>query len=255
MPRLLRRFGYQLTVLGLIGLVGSLGLFVILVMLPDLRAGAAAPTAAPSPSSTAPFAVMSWIDLPADADCAACHQTETGIGVRPVPQVAHPLRGWTDCIACHANDRLVTTAGGHAGLHATDCLVCHEPAVLPVPLSRPHRAPENQDCLNCHGRTEPLPADMAHRAESVCWLCHRVSDEPPPAPQHPITAGQVDCLSCHNAGDLGALPEDHLTRTVEECLLCHVPSPGSSVTPRPDTTSTPGSQQGVRWPLVFARPS
>lgn len=260
MFRLLRRFGFEISLGVLVGLIAVVGLFVVAVVLPDLHADSAAgPSAAPSPGSTAPAVVMSWVDLPADADCAACHQTETGVGVRVVPKIAHPLRGWTDCTACHANDRLVATAPGHAGLHAADCLICHEPADLPAPLSRPHRELQNQDCLDCHGKTEPLPADMAHRTESVCWLCHRLPQEQPPAPQHAITVGQSDCLTCHYAGDVGALPTDHLARTANECILCHVPSPGSSFTPgptvttRPVTISTPGTQQGLRWPLVFVR--
>jgi hypothetical protein len=253
MRRLLRRFGFQLSLLVLVGLIGMVGLFVVAVVLPDLQSTADGPTPAPSPSPIAPTVVMSWVNLPPDADCAACHQTESGVGVVTVPKIAHPLRGWTDCTACHANDRLVSTAPGHAGIHATDCLVCHEPADLPVPLSRPHRELQNQDCLDCHGKTEPLPADMAHRAQSVCWLCHRLPEEQPPAPPHAITAGQSDCLTCHYAGNVGELPADHLTRTANECVLCHVPSPGSSVTPVPAATATPGAQQGVRWPLVFIR--
>ncbi len=259
MRRLLHRFGYQLSLVVLVGLIGIFGLFVVVIVLPDLQAGVAAPTAVPPPSPTAPTVVMSWVNLPANADCAACHETESGVGVRVVPKIAHPLRGWTDCTACHANDRLVSTAPGHTGIHATDCLICHEPAELPAPLSRPHREMQNQGCLDCHGKTEPLPADMAHRAQSVCWLCHRLPDEQPPAPQHAILAGQADCLTCHVATDVGALPADHLTRTGNECVLCHVPSPGSSLTPgssftpSPAVTSAPGAQQGLRWPLVFVR--
>jgi hypothetical protein len=254
MRRLLRRFGFQLSLVVLVGLIGVVGLFVIVVALPELQADSAVgPSAVPSPSPSAPPLVMSWVNLPANADCVACHQTESGVGVRAVPKIAHPLRGWTDCTACHASDRLVATAPGHAGIHATDCLICHEPADLPAPLSRPHREMQNQDCLDCHGKTEPLPSDMAHRAQSVCWLCHRLPEEQPPAPQHAILAGQSDCLACHVATAIGALPADHLTRTADECVLCHVPAPGSSFAPSPVVSATPGAQQGVRWPLVFVR--
>jgi hypothetical protein len=252
MRRLLRRFGFQISLIGLIGLIGVVGLFIVVVVLPDLQAGAVAPTNAPSPSPTAPLVVMSWVNLPADADCAACHQTANGVAP-DVPKIAHPLRGWTDCTACHSNDRLVATAPGHSGIHATDCLVCHEPADLPAPLSRPHRELQNQACLDCHGKTEPLPSDMAHRAQSVCWLCHRLPEDQPPVPQHPIKADQTDCLGCHYAGDLGALPADHLTRSANECVLCHVPSAGATSTPSAPVTPSPGAIQGIRWPLVFIR--
>jgi hypothetical protein len=265
MRRLLRRFGYQISLAILVGLIGLGGLFVLVVVLPDMQAASVAPTATPLVSPTAPGVVMSWVNLPADAECAACHQTQSGVGVVPVPRIAHPLRGWTDCTACHANDRLVTTAPGHTGIHATDCLVCHEPAELPAPLSRPHRELQNQECLTCHGVTAPLPKDMAHRTESVCWLCHRLPDEPPPAPQHAIAVAQSDCLTCHSAADYGELPADHLSRTAAECVLCHLPGPGATSapagTPGPGTTLTTGPgvtasppiQQGIRWPLVFFR--
>ncbi|MEO8625415.1 MAG: hypothetical protein ABI452_01830 [Candidatus Limnocylindrales bacterium] len=253
MRRLLRRFGFQISLLLLVGLIGAGGIFVLAVVLPDMQAGAATPSSTPGASPTAPAAVMAWVNLPANADCAACHQTEGGVGTLTVPRIAHPLRGWTECTACHANDRLVATAPGHSGIHATDCLVCHEPADLPAPLSRPHRELENQDCLSCHGKTEPLPEDMAHRAQSVCWLCHRLPEEQPPIPQHAIVAGQADCFTCHVAADVGALPADHASRTVNECLLCHVPGPGATFTPGPFSTPPPGAPQGLRWPLVFVR--
>jgi hypothetical protein len=253
LPGFLRRFGYQIMVVGLVALIVVAGGYVLAVILPDLQRGTARPSAVPSPSATAGTLVMSWVNLPANADCAACHQTEGGVGNVTVPRIAHPLRGWTDCTACHANDRLVATAPGHAGIHATDCLICHEPADLPAPLSRPHREFQNQDCLTCHGKTEPLPEDMAHRAQSVCWLCHRLPDEQPPVPQHAIVAGQVDCLTCHVAGDVGALPADHASRTVSECQLCHVPTPGATATPTPSALPSGGGAQGLRWPLVFIR--
>jgi hypothetical protein len=250
MRTLLRRYGYQAAVGALLGVIISAGLFVLIVALPDLQR-AASPSAAPPPSPTAPSLVMAWIDLPPNADCAACHMTEGGVGLRDIPKLAHPLQGWTDCTACHANDRLVTTAPGHAGIHATDCLMCHEPTDLPPPLSRPHRELQNQDCLDCHGKAEPLPDDMAHRPQSVCWLCHRLPDQQPPVPAHAIFVGQVDCLNCHVAGNVGVLPADHSRRTADQCLLCHGPKPGSSAPPARPAMVSPPTQQGLRWPIVF----
>jgi hypothetical protein len=248
MIRLLRRFSYELLLVGLVALIVLAGLFVLTVALPGLQGAASAPSPSPTPQATSRSLVMSWLNLPPDADCAACHLTsQGGVGVRPVPKVAHPLRGWTDCTACHANERLVATAPGHGGLHATDCLICHEPAELPAPLSRPHRELQNQDCLECHGDTAPLPDDMAHRTESVCWLCHRLPQEEPPLPAHPITAGQTDCLSCHGAGPQGPMPPDHATRSASECLLCHAPQPGASLSPAP---TQPAGQQGLGRPVL-----
>jgi len=85
--------------------------------------------------------------------------------------MAHPLEGWRDCTACHANDRLVKTAPGHSSLHRADCLVCHKPpAPGTTPAGRPHHIPTDQPCIACHGKTAPLPTDMAGR--SNCWVCH-----------------------------------------------------------------------------------
>ncbi len=232
--RFLVRHWYSIVLGGLLSAVLIAGGFVLVVALPDIQrtgaTGAVTPTASPSPSPTP--GVMSWVAMPADADCAACHQTENGaIGLKPVPKIAHPLDGWSDCTACHATDRLVQTAPGHTGIHATQCLTCHQPGNLPPPLSRPHRELQNTDCLSCHGKTAPLPTTMAHRTQTVCWLCHRLPAEQPPVPPHAVKAGQTDCLRCHVAGMVGALPEDHAKRTASECLLCHAP-PSSSPVPQ-----------------------
>jgi len=207
------------------------GGFVLAVVIPDAQRAAAlledpsssaSPSGSPSPSAD----VMTWLGMSADSDCAGCHVTEGGtVGLRPVPAIAHPLKGWTECTGCHASDRLVATAPGHTGIHAEDCLTCHQPGDLPAPLSRPHRELQNNACLDCHGPTAPLPSDMAHRGESVCWLCHRLPEEQPPKPGHQVLSDQTNCLSCHVAGKVGALPEDHATRAPTECLLCHA-TPG-----------------------------
>jgi len=203
------------------------GGFVVTTVIPDAQRAAAgledpsssaSPSQAPAPSQD----VMTWLGMSADSDCAGCHVTDGGtVGLRQVPAIAHPLKGWTDCTSCHASDRLVDSAPGHTGIHAEDCLTCHQPGDLPAPLSRPHRELQNDACLDCHGSTAPLPTDMTHREESVCWLCHRLPEEQPPKPGHQVLSEQTDCLSCHVAGKVGALPGDHVDRAPTECLLCH----------------------------------
>ncbi len=134
--------------------------------------------------------------VPADAECTGCHSTTTGtIGVTAIPLMAHPLEGWGRCADCHAPARLVDTAPGHSGIHATECLVCHKAGNLPAPLSRPHRDNQNVACLSCHGSTAPLPSDMTHRKETVCWLCHRLPTVEPPVPAHQTAPGEADCLT------------------------------------------------------------
>jgi hypothetical protein len=227
--RILARHWYPLALAGLTAAVLLAAAFIFAVILPDTqRAAATADGSVPSPgSSVAPSGVpegMSWLAMPPDAECSACHVTAEGtIGLRPVPPIAHPLDGWGDCTACHAPERLVATAPGHTGIHAEACLTCHQEGTLPAPLSRPHRERQNTACLDCHGSVAPLPSDMAHRTDTVCWLCHRLPEEQPPVPRHAVRSGQTDCLTCHVAGSVGALPADHAKRTPSECLLCHAP--------------------------------
>ncbi len=239
--RALARYGYWLAVAALATATCGLGAFLFVdAVLPEFaHTGAHPAVAEPSPSPGSPSAspvagVMPGMGgaVPANADCSACHLTNAGaIGLRPIPAMGHPLDGWTKCTSCHSTQSLVATAPGHTGIHATACLTCHKPGNLPAPLSRPHRERQNTACLDCHGSTAPLPVDMAHRTEQVCWLCHRLPDAQPPIPAHATVSGESDCLTCHVAAKVGALPADHETRTASECLLCHdLPRP--SETPR-----------------------
>ena len=225
--RFLARHWYALAFAILTTAIVLAGAFVAAVVLPDTQRAATTSDGSATPPSAAPSAVpevMSWLAMPGDADCSACHLTAEGvIGLRPVPVIAHPLNGWGDCTACHAPQRLVATAPGHTGIHADACLTCHQEGDLPAPLSRPHQERKNTTCLDCHGSEAPLPTDMAHRTQTVCWLCHRLPVEQPPVPAHSVKSGQTDCLTCHVAGKVGALREDHAARKPTECLLCHAP--------------------------------
>jgi hypothetical protein len=118
--------------------------------------------------------------MPSDADCGACHFTQTGgVGVKEVPQLAHPLKGFTDCTACHNPNGLVKTAPGHSSLHKTDCLVCHQqrpdpsPGASAAPMRPEHMGSNNQACTSCHGvdKHAPMPEAMKGR-EGNCWICH-----------------------------------------------------------------------------------
>lgn len=201
--RVVARHGYGIVVaLLLLGIV-VLGGFMVLVALPDLVGSAAVvtPTTAPSapaPSET-PRSAMALspigIEMAPDSDCAACHVTTAGtVGTRPIPDLAHPLWGFRDCTACHANDSLVTTAPGHSGLHGSDCLVCHQVpqnlvAGTSVAPTRPEHMGQDKACTDCHGVDEhaPLPTSMAGRDN--CWICHNGEEfrylfesSPAPAP-------------------------------------------------------------------------
>ena len=245
------RYGYW-TAVGILSVAIAVMAFLIVVeiAIPELRsagvfAAAGAPAASggpivsPQPSTEIR---MGGAVMPANAQCAGCHLNGTGtIGLDAIPVMAHPLEGWSRCTNCHAPEKLVDTAPGHAGIHASECTVCHKPGDLPTPLSRPHRENENVACLSCHGTaTAPLPADMTHRKEATCWLCHRLPTIEPPVPAHQTAPGEADCLTCHLAGGkAGKLPTDHVARPATLCLSCHEVTLGAA----------PGSTQPiVVWP-------
>ena len=142
----------------------------------------AAPTAAPGeaavPTPAPVLAVLpGQVEMPPDADCTACHLTSGGfVGLNPIPAIAHPTQGWSNCTACHSTDRLVPTARGHDGIHANECTICHKSDTAAAP-SRPHPQILSAGCLQCHGTTAPLPAGMVGRSDTTCWLCHRATTD------------------------------------------------------------------------------
>ena len=108
----LARYGYWVAVaiLSLAALILG-GFIVVRIAIPELQnAGylglgvAPSPTKlVPSPSPVASGFPMGNVVLPANADCAGCHQTNSGaIGLKPIPVMGHPLEGWSQCTACHA---------------------------------------------------------------------------------------------------------------------------------------------------------
>lgn len=252
------RYGYW-TAVGLlsVAIVVMAFLIVVNIAIPEFRnSGAFAAVGTPAPSgepivSPQPSTEirMGGAVVPANAQCAACHLNGTGtIGLDAIPVMAHPLEGWSKCTNCHAPDKLVDTAPGHTGIHASECTVCHKPGDLPAPLSRPHRENENVACLSCHGTpTAPLPADMTHRKEATCWLCHRLPTIEPPVPAHETAPGEADCLTCHVAGGkAGKLPTDHVARPASLCLSCHEVTLGAA--PR-------STQPIVVWPAPSISPA
>src|SRR3989304_1901072 len=135
----IERYGYRLTVGVLSVAIGLVGGFPLAAGLPE---GTACP---PDPSGA--------------------------IGAARATVMGHPLEGWKDCTACHADDRLVRTAPGHSGIHKSDCLACHEvPDAEGTAPPRPHHLVTGTTCVSCHGTEAPLPTDMAGR--NNCWICH-----------------------------------------------------------------------------------
>lgn len=160
--------------------VGTAAVAGIVVFGIALAAADIGPSPAPSPSEVIEPSPTGWpiglgpgeIQMPAGADCKACHETTGGvIGVKDIPVIPHPVAQWSNCTACHANARLVQTAPGHSGIHADQCRVCHTVSLGAAPPPA-HQVLPNADCLSCHGVTAPLPADMSHKPRQYCWLCH-----------------------------------------------------------------------------------
>lgn len=192
----------------------------------------------PSPSPSAPL-MAGAIAVPTGNDCLGCHTTPDGaIGSAIIPALAHPLKGWTECTACHAPERLVQTAPGHDGIHAQECLSCHKETTAAAP-ARPHPPTQAQDCLSCHGSKAPLPTAMANRDETTCWLCHQSASIEAPHFLHPLSSDQ-DCASCHSQGEAGALPPTHDGRTDDTCTSCHQPSSDKVPTAPHDLASRAG---------------
>jgi len=252
--RAAKRYGYWTVVGALSAAIGlMLGFMVVNVAVPELKlagiiAVAGTPVASAAPTGS-PVTMMGNAIIPGTALCSGCHLTaEGGVGLRPMPVMGHPLEGWSKCTNCHAVGRLVDTAPGHSGIHATECTVCHKSGELPAPLSRPHRETQNVACFSCHGTDKaPLPADMKHRKESACWLCHRVAKIEPPVPAHETSPGEADCLTCHVVrGKAGKLPTDHAGRTSDLCLSCHEVILGAPAAPSPGI---------VTWPVSSASPA
>lgn len=184
MLRTISKYAFRVTAALLTLGILVLGSFLVLVAVPDLTGGNVAevhPTPSPSPSAS-PRSAMALspvgIEMPADADCEACHLTTTGtVGTKDIPVMAHPLLGWRDCTACHAVNSLVKTAPGHSSLHKTDCLICHKTQDSAVTGTMAPRRPEHmgggKDCTTCHGLDDhaPLPEAMKDRGGN-CWICH-----------------------------------------------------------------------------------
>lgn len=151
--------------------------------------------ASPTPSPVAGI-LMNGVAVGEKADCAGCHKTENGtLGVALTPPLAHPLKGWTRCLACHSDSRLVPTARGHRDFTEDQCLACHREQGQGNAPSRPHHVYPGQQCTSCHNGTKaPLPKEMA--ARNACWLCHHEAPgasafpSVPPDASPPAGAGQ-----------------------------------------------------------------
>jgi hypothetical protein len=166
--------GWLLLAIVIVGATVTLGVLLIARLSSEQPNAAAVAVATESPSPTSWLIAIApgQVRMPDGADCTACHLTASGgVGVKPIPALAHPVHGWTNCTACHSNASLVQTAPGHSGIHADQCLICHTQASEPAPTP-PHDTMPDMNCLSCHGTIAPLSDEMAGRDPNLCWLCH-----------------------------------------------------------------------------------
>ncbi len=170
----IERYGYRLTVSVLIAAIGlHVGGFLLAAWLPEVTGNVDQSVVSPSDTAT-PIAtppdgsVPIGLQVMPDTECMACHLDPSGaIGVARATVLAHPLEGWKDCTACHADDRLVRTAPGHSGNPQGRL-----PGLPPGPGRRGHGSTATASSgrrrhvrvLPRHGG--PLPTDMAGRNES-----------------------------------------------------------------------------------------
>ena len=195
MRRTAERLAFPVTFLVLLVGIVVAGGFVATVALPGMLSTPSASSAtasvgtsgstgsptgssAPAPTSTSAMALSPiGVAIPANADCNACHTVSTGgVGVKPIPYLGHPLQGFANCTACHNPTGLVKTAPGHSGIHANECLICHQENPNLTSMSQIPMRPEHmtgEACTDCHNPTQhaPLPSDMANRGDN-CWICH-----------------------------------------------------------------------------------
>ncbi len=184
-------------------------------------------------------------------DCLLCHNS---FSIKPVPE-DHPWSTNEACTTCHQaalTDSLLQTKT-RVGLASNtphpierleDCLLCHDQSA-PLPLGSDHVWSTSETCVACHRQdTILLPAPSAGVVESSvpllvhptrgledCLLCHDKSAPRSFSSSHPWSTNDT-CSTCHKTAPaslpvpaalpLTSVPKiSHLTRGLENCLLCH----------------------------------
>jgi hypothetical protein len=154
--------------------VAALAVMLVVIVVNDVRLGPPAPTPQPTPFPSIPGFSMRGVQISDPAACKGCHLSGGVVGLRPIPQLAHPVDGWRDCTACHATGRLVEVASGHVGITKDQCLSCHmlqgggqDPSV-----ARPHHVYPGKQCTDCHGVNKQAPMPDLMTGRTACWLCH-----------------------------------------------------------------------------------
>ena len=128
------------------------------------------------------------------------------------PTIPHPVTARTNCLLCHAADKVRPFPASHATYTVDMCKGCHQPAIKEaaetastpapaVPTLTPAAAPAVSSTITVTATAAPAGAV--------------------PAIPHEL-AGRDQCLACHAVdGPAKNIPEDHAGRTNDTCQGCH----------------------------------
>jgi nitrate/TMAO reductase-like tetraheme cytochrome c subunit len=155
---------------------------------------------------------------------SACHATEwqfAGLNAPKILELSKPPATTSQGTA---------NAVPHPISARTNCLLCHAPdKVRPYPAN--HTSFTTEMCTQCHAATleEAAPAGAGEQAPGG-----------PPAIPHPLE-GRADCKQCHGPDGVKPFPANHKDFPVDSCTTCHKPATGetpAAATPTAEATAT-----------------
>lgn len=166
----------------------------------------------------------------------------------------------SNCNNCHANNYSRWTTSKHA---AVSCENCHGPGSSHIESGKPLVVNKASSlCLTCHERLVSRPSAFPqvsssnHGAALSCTTCHNPHDpsiKDVPAIPHSIE-GIASCGTCHGRQGIVPKPQNHVGRTDDTCLLCHVSSPVPTPTATPFRTAPVATPTPMQVPVRTAGP-
>ncbi len=140
--------------------------------------------------------------------------------------IPHPIAASTNCLLCHAANKVRPFPGNHESFTIAMCTQCHKAAestgaaATPAPTVKPAAtaAPVAPTTAPAAAATAVPPATATTAAKPTAAAGAAL--------QIPHTlVGRDDCLICHDVGKLKPFPADHKGRTIDICQACHKPQP------------------------------
>ena len=134
-----------------------------------------------------------------------------------------------NCDICHSERVETWQVAAHKGL---SCESCHGQASQHVESGVSLAIEESSElCTRCHARLDSRPAshpqvDVEEHAGSIeCTACHNPHDPgqgAPPNVPHSLEGRSGWCTVCHEPTGVWPFPDNHVGRTSDMCLTCHV---------------------------------